>query len=45
VPATVAAHCEVCAVVTVVGFALTLTEVTVNGALDTVIGAEPEMFV
>lgn len=45
VPATVAAHCDVCAVVIEVGEAETVTDVMVNGALVTAIGAEPEMFV
>ena len=45
VPATIAVHCEVCAVVIELGAAATVTEVTVNGALATAMVAEPEMFV
>ena len=45
VPATVAVHCDVCAVVIEVGAAETVTDVTVNGALVTVMLAAPETFV
>lgn len=45
VPATVAVHCDVCAVVMDVGEAETLTEVTVKGALVTVMPAAPETLV
>jgi hypothetical protein len=45
VPNTVAAQVEVCAVVIEAGVAATEIEVMVNGALVTVIGADPEIFV
>lgn len=44
-PTTVAEHCEVCPVLIEVGDAATVMDVMVNGALVTVICAEPETLV